>query len=81
MMEEQTVRGAIRKLIERKENRSKALYAERKGVNKDEKPAAYRKLTEDMARIEHGIMSLIELEHNLHLCDCPPEAWDKAVQS
>jgi hypothetical protein len=74
-MEEQRVREAIRTLIGRKEQRVRQLQTEREGVSKDEKPVRYRVLTEDMARLDHSIMTLIELEHNLRLCDCPDEAY------
>jgi hypothetical protein len=77
-MEDQQVREAIRSLIERKELRVKQLQAERESVSKDEKPVKYRVLTEDIARVDHSIMTLIELEHNLHLCDCPDEAYEEA---
>jgi hypothetical protein len=77
MMEEQIVRKAIRDLIERKEVRCAQLRDE----NKTELRASKRVNNEIIiVGLEHAEDTLIELEHNLRLCDCPPEAWDKAVQ-
>src|SRR5437879_5985901 len=77
MVEDQQVRKAIRTLIARKEKRIEQLHAENKDVQKDEKPVRYRVYKEDVRCIDHSIMTLIELEHNLRLCGCPDEAYEK----
>jgi hypothetical protein len=74
-MEDQQVREAIRALIARKEKRIEQLHTENKDVRKDEQPVRYRAYKEDVRCIEHSIDTLIELEHNLRLCDCPDEAY------
>jgi hypothetical protein len=73
-LEDTTVRTAIHALIERKEQRIKEL---REG-NKTELRAYTRMLAEHTIEcIEHAIATLIELEHNLKLCGCPPEAYQQ----
>ena len=62
-MEEQFVRSTINQAIERRENRLKELKS------------TYPLNLETIGKIEHSIMTLIELEHNLRLCDCPDEAY------
>lgn len=75
MLAEQTVRDAIHALIARKERRMVQLVTERESVQKDEMPAQYANLTMGITRLDHSILTLIELAHNLHLCDCPDEAY------
>ena len=60
-----TVHDEIKHLIERKEQRLDILKSN------------YPRDLETIGKIEHGVMTLLELEHNLHLCDCPPEAYTK----
>ena len=74
-MTEQQVREAIDALIARKEQRIKQLEAENKGVQESTRPVQFRVYKEDIARLEHGIDTLIELQHNLRLCGCPDEAY------
>jgi UDP-N-acetylmuramyl pentapeptide synthase len=70
MLAKTTVKDAIHALIERKEAR----IAELKEFNTTE-PRALNRALDDIAIecLEHGIATLIELEHTLRLCGCPPE--------
>ncbi len=71
-MNEQTVRKEIQTLIERKDVR----IGELRTLNKAELSALNRLTNEVIiANLEHGIATLIELEHILHLCDCPDAAY------
>jgi Arc/MetJ-type ribon-helix-helix transcriptional regulator len=74
-MEEQRVREAIRMLIKQREQRIHKLEQENKATQESKQPVRFRVFKEDIARLEHGIDTLIELEHNLRLCDCPDEAY------
>jgi hypothetical protein len=62
-MNDHPVKQEIHKLIERKEERLKQIEKE------------IAALHEKQELIRHAIDTLIELEHNLQLCDCPPEAY------
>ncbi len=33
-----------------------------------------------IGKLEHSIMTLLHLEHDLRLCDCPDEAYEKAEE-
>lgn len=78
-MEEDTVRYAIHDLIHRKERRIREIEE----ANKTELRALSRIHNDvTIAAIEHSISTLIQLEHNLKLCGCPPEAYqDKKERS
>lgn len=73
-MEDSTVRQAIHDLIRQKEVR----IDEIKEANKQELRAMSR-ITADITIecLEHGIATLLHLEHNLKLCGCPPEAYQQ----
>ncbi len=67
-MEEKQVRAVIQALIERNDVRIGELRRE----NKTELRAQKRMENEIIiVELEHADMTLIELMHNLRLCDCP----------
>jgi hypothetical protein len=71
-MNEQQVREAIDALIARKEQRIRHLESITKGELQSEK----RMLTEHtITCIQHGVDTLIELQHILRICGCPDEAY------
>ncbi len=72
MLDREHVRATIRSQIERRENRITALRQE----NRSELLASKRLHNEvTITNIQHGIDTLIELEHILRLCGCPEEAY------
>jgi hypothetical protein len=77
-MDEQTVRDAIYALIERNDKRIKEVRKE----NMDIVPGKQRILNEMLIEEFHvANYVLLELEHNLRLCDCPAEAYQHIVES
>ena len=72
-MEEQFVRDTIDALIARKERRIDQVHAEIRAGIADPKQALRRETL--VAKLEHGVLTLIELQHNLRLCGCPDEAY------
>ena len=74
MLEDGTIRQTIRSLIDRKEKRIGEIHKS----TQTELRAYHRMLNEHTIEcIQHGIDSLIELEHNLKLCGCPEEAYQQ----
>jgi aryl carrier-like protein len=70
-MDEQQVRAVMDTMIEHRENRIKELRSEVMGKKVWEQ-------TEQQATInliQHGLDTLIELQHRLRLCGCPDEAY------
>lgn len=67
-MNEQQVREAIDALIEHNTKRINELQ------NTGEKP-------ELVGEMNHAIDTLIHLKHNLRLCGCLPEAYEKAGEA
>ena len=77
-MDESQVKAAIDGLIERKEKRIQQVQDEIKsGIYGVEQITRKRIL---IGNLDHSINTLLELEHNLRLCDCPDEAYEKAEQ-
>jgi hypothetical protein len=73
-MEEQQVRKAIQSLIKRKE-----LYINQVVFENRHEIQATKRMTNEMriVELEYSVSTLIELEHDLRLCDCPDEAYVK----
>lgn len=57
------VRDVVKQMIERREK----LLSELKST--------YPRDLETIGKVEHGVMTLLELEHTLRLCDCPDDAY------
>ena len=64
------VHATIHQHIELRERRMADLKSER-----DAHPMSAIDREKMMEVVQHSIFALLHLEHDLHLCDCPPEAY------